>query len=87
VGKLDQLAQLQFVVALFGTRMVRLAGQKVPPDQDRWRDGGEHVSANDEWQHCHSSSLYLGGGRWALREACGPFRFAAALCCFAAFDK
>jgi hypothetical protein len=30
VGKLDQLAQLQFVVTLIGARMVRLARQKVP---------------------------------------------------------
>ncbi len=31
VGKLDQLAELQFVVTLLGARMVRLAGQEVPP--------------------------------------------------------
>jgi len=31
VGQLDQLAQLQFVVALLRARMVRLVGQEVPP--------------------------------------------------------
>jgi hypothetical protein len=31
VGEFDQLAQLQFVVTLFGARMVRLVGQEVAP--------------------------------------------------------
>ena len=30
MGKLDQLAQLQFVVTLLSARMVRLVGQEVP---------------------------------------------------------
>ena len=31
VGEFDQLAQLQFLVTLFGARMVRLVGQEVTP--------------------------------------------------------
>jgi hypothetical protein len=31
VGEFDQLAQLQFIVTLFGARMVRLVGQEVAP--------------------------------------------------------